>query len=182
MQLTKNEKKILKLLLDNSKLSDTAIANKIKITSQSVGRIRKKLEEEIIDDYTLHLNYSKLGINIFSLGMIKLTAEGKKINKSEIENKILDNHNILKLYRCHGKENSHYFVAAFKDINELSKVLNSRDQNDVHNFTTLISCVVPVADVVKEDARALFHKAIDALGTKSAGTNYNSKNSKRYTL
>ncbi len=31
MWLTKNEKKVLKLLIDNAKLSDTSIANKLNI-------------------------------------------------------------------------------------------------------------------------------------------------------
>jgi len=64
MWLTKNEKKVLKLLLDNAKLSDTYIAKKLNISSQAIGRIRKKLEEEIINGYILDLDYSKININM----------------------------------------------------------------------------------------------------------------------
>jgi len=46
MWLTKNEKEVLKLLLSNGKLSDTSIAEKLDISTQATGRIRKRLEEK----------------------------------------------------------------------------------------------------------------------------------------
>jgi len=69
MWLTKNEKKVLILLIDNAKLSDTSIANQLNISSQAIGKIRRKLEEEIIEKYTIELNLKKLGLN---LGVILL--------------------------------------------------------------------------------------------------------------
>ena len=74
MWLTKNEKKVLKLLIGNAKLSDTSIANQLNISSQAVGQIRKKLEEEIIEGYTVNINPSKLGINVFVIGPIKFNC------------------------------------------------------------------------------------------------------------
>ena len=85
MWLTKNEKKVLKLLIDDAKLSDTFIANKLNISSQAIGRIRKKLEEDIIKNYTLELDLSELGINSFFMCKVKLTPEGKCLDKKEIE-------------------------------------------------------------------------------------------------
>ncbi len=64
MWLTKNEKSVLKLLIDNSKLTDTAIAQELNISSQAVGRIRKELEDELIKDYTIELDAKKIGIEI----------------------------------------------------------------------------------------------------------------------
>jgi DNA-binding Lrp family transcriptional regulator len=60
MKLTKNEKTVLKLLLDNAKISDSAIAAKLKISSQAVGKIRRKLEKTVIDSYTVNLNYKSV--------------------------------------------------------------------------------------------------------------------------
>ena len=43
MWLTKHEKEVLKLLLDDGKISDTSMAEKLNISTQAVGRIRKRL-------------------------------------------------------------------------------------------------------------------------------------------
>ena len=53
MQLTRNEKRVLKLLVDNAKLSDISMANKLNISGQAVGKIRHYLEQNIIKKYTL---------------------------------------------------------------------------------------------------------------------------------
>jgi len=83
MKLTKNEKKALKLLLDNSRISDSEIASKLNISSQAVGKIRRKLESSIINSYSLNLNYSKLGIQTFAIAVAKLTKDG--LDKGELE-------------------------------------------------------------------------------------------------
>ena len=40
MWLTKHEKEVLKLLLEDGKLSDTSIAERLNISTQAIGRIR----------------------------------------------------------------------------------------------------------------------------------------------
>lgn len=73
MNMTKNEKKIIKLLLDNGRISDVEMAEKLKISCQAVGKIRKKLEESgIIEGYFCNLNFEKMGINMFCVALIKL--------------------------------------------------------------------------------------------------------------
>jgi len=73
MELTKNEKEIIKLLLDNGRISDVEMAEKLKISCQAVGKIRKKLEESgVIKGYSCNLNFEKMGINIFCVALIKL--------------------------------------------------------------------------------------------------------------
>ena len=69
MMLSNNEKKVLKLLLKNPKISDSTMALKLKISSRAVGKIRRKLEKTVIDSYTLNLNYSKLGIHTFAIAL-----------------------------------------------------------------------------------------------------------------
>ena len=65
LKLTRNEKKTLKILMGNSRATDSEIAIKLKITSQAVGKIRRKLEGSVIRSYSLNLDYAKLGIHTF---------------------------------------------------------------------------------------------------------------------
>jgi DNA-binding Lrp family transcriptional regulator len=66
MKLTQNEKQVLKLLLDNGRISDVDMASKLRITTQAVGKIRKKLEEkDVIRGYSCDLDLEKLGLNVF---------------------------------------------------------------------------------------------------------------------
>ncbi len=65
IKLTKNEKKTLKLLLENGRASDTDIADQLRITKQAVGKIRHKLEESsIIKRYSAELDFTKLGVGV----------------------------------------------------------------------------------------------------------------------
>jgi len=103
MRLTKNEKRTLKLLLENARKSDSAIAEKLKISSQAVGKIRRKLERHVIDSYTLNLNYSKLGIHTFAIALAKLTPEGLDKGELEVEKRLLNNSNMIQVFRLpHG--------------------------------------------------------------------------------
>ena len=85
MELTKNEKKVLKLLIDNSRISDSDMATKLGISSQAVGKIRRKLESTVIDSYTINLNYPKMGITIFAVAIAKINREGLDKGQLEVE-------------------------------------------------------------------------------------------------
>ena len=72
LKLTKNERAVLKLLLDNGRISDSDMAKKLKISTQATGKIRKKLERQgIIKDYSCSLDYKKMGITHFVLAFLK---------------------------------------------------------------------------------------------------------------
>ncbi|MBU0460998.1 MAG: Lrp/AsnC family transcriptional regulator [Nanoarchaeota archaeon] len=68
MNLTQNEQKVLKYLIDDGRATDMEIAKKLNISSQAVGKIRKKLENDhIIVGYEAKLNFEKLGITTFAI-------------------------------------------------------------------------------------------------------------------
>jgi DNA-binding Lrp family transcriptional regulator len=76
MKLTKNEKELLKLLLDNGRIADVDMAAQLRISTQAVGKIRKKLEENgVIEGYSCQVNYEKLGLNVFALSLIKINNQ-----------------------------------------------------------------------------------------------------------
>ncbi len=75
MKLTRNEKGVLKLLLENGRIADVDMASKLKISTQAVGKIRRKLEEKnVITGYTCNLNLEKLGLNVLTLTLTKFKS------------------------------------------------------------------------------------------------------------
>ena len=76
VKLTNNEKKTLKLLLQNGRATDTDISQDLKITKQAVGKIRKKLEETgIIRGYSPEVDYGKMGISTFAIAILKFKSK-----------------------------------------------------------------------------------------------------------
>ena len=176
MWLTKNEKKVLKLLLDNAKLSDTSIAKKLNISSQAIGRIRKKLEEEIIKGYTLDLDYSKININIFVSCIARLTPAGKEFGEQKIEEMMIKCPNIIGISKYAGEEFSYSFLIGFRDIDELEIFFDSNGKNkELFNYL-ICNKMSPVGtkNILKKNKNLLCHKAIDELGTKSTKIKFGS--------
>ena len=166
MRLNKNERMVLKLLLENSKLSDSSIALRLKISSQAVGKIRRKLEETVINSYTLDLHYEKLGISTFSIAFAHLTHRGIGKGEKEIERKLhLDPH-IIQIFRLPGTDISYIILYGFRDMNECDSYFHSLsskqdirgflEHKEVHTFSH--------QSLVKNSPNSLFHKMIDSLG------------------
>lgn len=167
MWLTKNEKRVLKLLLDNAKLSDTAIANRLQVSSQAVGRIRKHLEDEgVIKGYTLEIDYSKLGLNLAVLGEICL-IQGDGPQRRVIEEKLAAYPHCVGLLRNFEEKPSHVVFSIFKDITQLNETFKVLEESKFgkHIKTTQI-LQVPVANILKLSHKDIIRKAVDEIGTK----------------
>jgi len=175
MDLTKNEKKVLKMLLDNSRVNDSEIASVLNISSQAVGKIRKKLEHSIIEGYTLNINYSKLGINIFALAIAKLTKEGMDKGQLEVEQELLNIPHVIHVYRIPKISSTHIIMYGFSDIQELDKFFYSPQiRQRLHVFIeTQELYTFSHNSLIKRSPIQLFHKAIDELGTKNGTLQFN---------
>ena len=166
MRLNKNERMVLKLLLENSKLSDSSIALRLKISSQAVGKIRRKLEETVIHSYTLGLHYEKLGITTFSIAFVHLTHRGINKGEKEIERKLNADPHIIQVFRLPGTDISYIVLYGFRDMNECDAYFHSLitkqdirgllEHKEVHIFSH--------QSLVKNSPIGLFHKMIDSLG------------------
>jgi len=170
MKLTKNEKRTLKLLLDNSRITDSEIASKLNISSQAVGKIRKKLESSIIESYTLKLDYSKLGIEIFAIAIAKVTKEGVDKGELEIEQSLLKNPHIIDVYRLPKSGSTHIILYGFQNMNELDDFFHSpKVKNELHKFIeTQELFTFSHNSLIKKSPTQLFHKMIDRLGDKAS--------------
>ncbi len=120
MKLRSNEKKTLTFLLEDGRITDTAIAKKLGITKQAVGRIRKKLEKAgVIKKYTAQLDYERLGIHTFAVVLASLTDKWLEMGELEATERLIDNPNIIRVFRISRGEITHTLVYAFRNLAEL---------------------------------------------------------------
>jgi DNA-binding Lrp family transcriptional regulator len=168
MELTKNEKNMLKLLLVNSKMNNSEIALKLHISSQAVGKIRRKLESTIIESYTVNINYSKLGITTFAMAIAKLTKDGLDKGQLEVEHELLSIPHVLNVYRIPKISATHIILYGFKDIKELDNFFySSKIRKQLHAYIENLELYTfSHNSLVKKNSIQLFQKAIDELGVK----------------
>lgn len=166
MKLTKNEKRTLKLLLEDAKISDSAIAKKLRISNQAVGKIRKKLESTIIESYSLNLNYSRLGINAFAIGLAKMTEAGLAKGEDKVEGVLLNTPHIIQILRLPHGNYTHALVYGFRDVGELDDFFHSPElKKGLHNYIENKELFTfSHNSFVKNSPNLLFHKIIDELG------------------
>lgn len=167
MRLTRNEKRALKLLLENAKTSDSAIAAKLNISSQAVGKIRRKLEKTVIGSYSLNLDYAKLGIQTFAVAIAKLTPEGLDKGELEVEQKLLKDPHVTQVYRLPTGNATHLIFYGFTDLNELDKFFHSSEKKkELHTFIENKELFTfSHHSLIKNNPIDLFCKVIDSLGT-----------------
>ena len=115
LKLTKNEKFVLKNLIDNGRISDTSIAKKLKISTQAVRKIRKKFENNnIVKRYSAVIDYEKIGIKAFAVVWLKITEKGQK---GKID--LFDSPNIIGSFKLQGTNTTNIFIAGFDSLEEL---------------------------------------------------------------
>ena len=99
MQLEATDKKILNILVDNSRLSLRKIAKKADVSVATVMHHIKKLEKEgIIKKYTAKLDYERIGYDVEVIIEIRI-SKGKLF---EVERKIAMHPNVFAVYDITG--------------------------------------------------------------------------------
>jgi len=165
IRLTKNEKKTLKMLLANSRMSDSDIASELKISSQAVGNIRRKLEKNIISSYSVNLDYAKLGIHTFAIAIARLTRQGMDMGELGIEQILLNNEHVIDVFRIPRGSSTHILVYGFRDINELDTFFhNPAMKDELHKYLEIQDMFTfSHNSLLKNSPVQLFHKIIDNL-------------------
>ena len=163
MKFTKNEKQVLKLLLDNGRASDVDMANELKISTQAVGKIRKKLKDSrVIEGYSCNLNYEELGLNNFVLCSIKFkeafTENLWEIKTMDILKKTSES---IFSFIPSGSDTSLVMLSAFRDAKEMdrffhlakSKLYGYGEIVNAHSFSSL--------NFLKNNPKELFKLVLD---------------------
>jgi len=158
MKLTDNDKKTLALLLEDGRMTDTAIAKKLGITKQAVGRIRKKLEKGgIIRRYTTQLDYERLGVHTFAIILASLTDKWLKMGELEATERLVADPNIIKVFRVSRGEITHILVYAFKNLAELEAYFQKPQKNGLMIKQMHICSHIGMS---KDESRELFEKIL----------------------
>lgn len=108
IKLTINEKKVLKLLIEDARSTDSEIARKLKISPPGVRKIRKKLEIDYIKEYRTIIDYEKIGIEIFAIAHVKI-----------LDQEMLKSRNIIGAFEINQSDISHILILGFNNINNL---------------------------------------------------------------
>lgn len=119
MQLEEKDRKILNILVDNSRLSLRQIAKKAGISVATVMHRIKKLEEErVIEKYSAKIDYEKIGYDIEVIIEIRI-SKGKLM---DVEKKIAANPNVFAVYDVTGAFDS-VVLARFKTRRQMDYFL-----------------------------------------------------------
>jgi DNA-binding Lrp family transcriptional regulator len=160
-RLTGNERKALRMLLENARTSDVEIGERLKMTPQGANKIRKKLEETgIIKEYIVDLDYASLGVTTFALVLMDMPYEKKA---DESLNRI-PSENVIGLYRVVRNGISHIALCGFKDVYELDKCFNSLS---FHNEDVRIKkiYVFPIQKLIKHSMTGLMSDLVRNFGS-----------------
>ncbi len=166
MRLIQNERRLLKYLVQNARLTDTACSEKLKISTQAVGKMRKKLENTgFIKRYTAQLNHDALGIKVFSVTLLRLSPMGWQYYKQPDKLQKELSKNLVMLIQPQQGAITHIAVHAFRDLNELDhyfQVFNS-------HFSKLIEVrgiwSFSATSILKNSFNPIFNKVLNEYGS-----------------
>ena len=163
-RLTKNETLVLKVLTEDPSTTNQDISEKLDLTPQGVGKIRKQLfEKKYIRTQELHLDYEKLGINIHAITMIKiLPSVFKKFKKNELD-KVLKPINAIRSYAIPETDITHIIIYAFRNIKEYDTFF----RNILEEFGDYVEIkhtfVLSSGSIIKSSARLMFLDVLNIL-------------------
>jgi len=161
--LSKNEKEILKLLLDNGRITDKEISEKLNISPQACGKIRKKLEQRgIIKGYSCCLDFEKIGIEAFALVFVRLSAKFfNELKDFDIFKKV--GKSIRFIFCCvpSDPETSLICLTAFKNMKEMDEYTRKMKANLSDYFDSLRVVSFSVGNLLKFDPNYLLKQYID---------------------
>ena len=99
MELEETDKKILNILVENSRLSLRQIAKKANVSVATVMHHTRRLEKEkIIEKYTAKFDYEKIGYDVEVMIELRI-SKGKLF---EVEKRIANNPNVFAIYDVTG--------------------------------------------------------------------------------
>lgn len=163
-RLTRNERAILRTLLRDSRTTDVEIGNKLKISSQAVSKLRRRLERMgVIKKYSVDLDYSSLGLHTFALILFNISFMDTKDYS-----KFLDelSGNLFIFYKIYKNEATHIGLFGFRNLNELYSMMHSISLK-FHDDLIEDVYIFPADGLIKHSFIDLFNITIRDLGNEN---------------
>ena len=163
LKLSKNEKKMISILVKEGNISDVEISKKMKISPAGVGKIKKKLEEKgVIKGYNVNIDYKKLGINVFCIMLVRIDTSEKAYSRDvkSLED-VLSMPNMIKLYRLPRSTVTHLVVSGFRNVVELDNYIQDIQANYPRHVEIREVYVISEQSILKDNPEQLITWAID---------------------
>lgn len=168
MRLTKNEKLTLKFLIKNGRVPDADIARKLKITTQAIGKIRRKLEKlGIIKNYSAVIDYGMIGINTFALAILKLTMKcWEELGEMGIAKQILNSPHIINVYRIPEGSATHIGLYGFRNLEEMDRYFHIIQTSPSYNKYIEIQKIYIFSNhsLIKESPAQILNLVLEEMG------------------
>ncbi len=164
MKLTLREKFVLSKLLDDPEISNTEISKEMDVTTQAVGKIRRRLHKSgIIKGQELVIDYEKLGLGLVVIVLIKIMPKAfKKFSKAKLD-KLLQPRNCIQSYGIPKTNVTHIMIYAFRNIDEYDSYFKALltelgDYIEIKN-----TYVISPKSIIKSSNKDLFLKTIEEM-------------------
>ncbi|ODS42153.1 MAG: hypothetical protein MSIBF_02105 [Candidatus Altiarchaeales archaeon IMC4] len=155
----------MEFLIENGRATDTELADKLNITSQAVGKIRKKLEKEgVIQGYSTIIDYEKIGIKVFAVALFKFIPDVWKTMKDKDIDERIQGSNIINFYRVPEGDVTHIVTYGFRSLDELDHYFHVLQTERGHISEIRKLYIFSAKSLKKESANDLCIKVLKEWG------------------
>ncbi len=164
-KLSSNEKKVLKCLLEDGRMSRTDIGKRIDMTSQGVARIERKLKDQgIIKGYSVNIDHEIMGVGVFAIAFFRLkSGTWNTLSKDNIKER-MKGPNIIKLYRFSEGDITHMIIYGFKTLKDADNYFHILQTERGHISELIKVNILSSSSLLKDSSRDLFEKILDENG------------------
>jgi len=162
-KLTENDKVVLKKILDSKKIADSEIAKTMNLSPQAIFKIRSKLENcGIIKGYMPIIDFKKIGINVMTLMIIRLTSKvWSKFSDDQISDKMSKTPNIIEAYRVADEQASHILIIGFRDTHQKEQYIAQIQTKFAEEIQIKAIYTFSVDKIISQNPLGLLHEIVD---------------------
>lgn len=162
-KLTNNDIAVLKKILDTKRVLDSDIAKSMNLSPQAIFKIRGKLEDSgIIKGYMPIIDFRKLGINIMTLMIIRLSPSmWNSFSDNQISEKIYNAPYVIDAYRVTDEKASHVILLAFRDTTQKEKYVSEIQTKFAEEVQINRIYTFSVDKIISRSPLGLLHEIVD---------------------
>jgi len=162
-KLTKNDKDVLRQIIEHAKIPDSKIASEIGISPQAVFKIREKLENlGIIKGYIPIIDFKKIGIQVLALLIIRIKPEvWNKYSEEEVQIRISKIPYIISAYRVADAKVSHILLIGFSDTQQKENYISEIQIKYANEIEIKETYTFSVDKIITQNPIGLLNEIID---------------------
>lgn len=160
INLSEKEKTFLLCILDRGNITDTEIAKETGLSKSTCSRIRKKMEDNMIQEYIPIVPLDKVGISVFLVLTFQWSAFDNESVTEKAFSEFKKDPRVVFLANGEGSTSSSVMFIAFEDLEQYHTYLKDFRKNYgkyAHEINTLL---LPSKEVLKNDFTEVIKKTI----------------------